>query len=420
MASKVVVRPRANGTIAYRVAGRMVPGGRVTSETFPTPEDAERFRVLVDRVGFAAARAVRDASDRSDLDVPTLRTFLETVLLTVDAVRARGTAPEYRRMAERTFLPRLGDMPVDAITRPAVVAWVAWQREQETYRSKQARTTAVAAQRDDPSVVVPEPKLYSSKSIRNAHSLLSQTLAAARDAHLVTTNVAYKVPMPTDDERGEMTFLTENEFVILDAEIPARYRTLVALLFGTGLRWGEATALQPGDLDLDAPIPCIRVVRAWKKGEGSIRYLGSPKTRQARRTVSLPPQLVPLLREQAAGKAAGDLLFANRRGNRIGQATFHGYVWTPALERAALAKPPLTKKPRIHDLRHSHAAIMINRGMDLLTLQHRLGHESLKTTGDTYGHLMPDALATAARLAGLSMSGAYPQLEAAAVGLVAG
>ncbi len=425
MASKPVPRRRANGDIVYRVPFRLAPGGSVTSESFdgtdgpntrPDPEralkDALHFASLVDRIGGAAARENRTVTGSAAWGAPTLRVFFEDVLADVDSARAKGTAPEYRRVAVRTWLPSLGDLPVDAITRDAVVRWVAWQRAQETDRSKRARAAAIAAQRKGRDVTVPEPVLFSPKTIRNAHSVLSQTLTAAVIKGHVPANVAKGVKLPSDAERREMVFITENEFVLLDAQIPEHYRPLIETLYGTGLRWGEVTALTPGDLDLDAPVPVLRVARAWKKAAtGSTGYLGAPKTRKARRTVALPAQLVNVLRGVIEGRRADALLFATPSGTQVGQAHFHEQVWTPALKRATQADPPLTKRPRIHDLRHSHASNMIARGMDLYTLADRLGHESVKTTADTYGHLRPDALALGARLAGASIAGALPQIE---------
>lgn len=412
MAAKPTPRQRADGTVVYRLPFRLAPGGKVTSETFDAYDDAVRFGQLVDKVGGQAAREIRSASTTSTMDIPTVATCLEQMLEVVDSARSRGTAPEYRRVAQRTWLPTLGHLPVDAVSRDAVVRWVAAQRAAETQSSARARRKAIAAQRKDPAVVVPEPVTYSPKSIRNAQSLLSQTLAHAVEHGWVTTNVAAGVPLPSDHEHEEMVTLTENEFVLLHAAITPHYRPLVLLLFATGLRWGEATALTPGDFDLDAPTPYLRVSRAWKKAAtGSTGYLGSPKSRRARRTVALPPALVDVVRPLAAGKPSDALLFTTPSGAQVGQAHFHERVWTRALRDAAAGTPPLTKRPRIHDLRHSHASLMISRGMDLLTLQRRLGHESLKTTGDTYGHLMPDALAAGAALSAVTISGAVPQIE---------
>ena len=54
-------------------------------------------------------------------------------------------------------------------------------------------------------------------------------------------------------------------------------------------------------------------------------------------------------------------------------------------ERAGL------ERIRVHDLRHSNASMLINMGVDIMEISRRLGHESTKTTWDTYGHLYPDS-----------------------------
>ena len=65
----------------------------------------------------------------------------------------------------------------------------------------------------------------------------------------------------------------------------------------------------------------------------------------------------------------------------------------------------LTKRPRVHDLRHTHASWMIAQGTDLFVLQRRLGHESITTTTDTYSHLLPDQQRAAAQAAGRALRG---------------
>lgn len=401
MAAKPVPRRRADGTIVWRQPFRLRPGGPVTYETFTSREEAVKFGALVDRIGGQAARDVRTTSGRSSSGVPTLGAWLEQHLAALSASATPGTVAEYRRMAARTWLPRLGHLPLDVIDRPAITAWIAWQRQQETARSRVAREKAERA-----GVRPPPARTVSPKTIANAHGLLSSTLEAAVDAEVITRNVAKRAPLPSDAERGEMVILTDSEFVELLGATPAHWQPLVALLYSTGMRWGEATALTPADLDLDGPTPVVRITRAWKKGEVGV-YSGGPKTRRGRRTVALPPQIVPDLRRLCAGKAAGDLLFTSVEGKRATSQHFNTRVW-----HRAVAASGLTKRPRVHDLRHTHASLMIAAGMDLLQLQHRLGHESLKTTGDTYGHLLPDAHARGSAFAAATMTGAFPEIEA--------
>ena len=380
--ASIAARTRTDGTTVYRIAYRH--NGRLRwTPTIADPAGAAEMKALLERLGPDGALAILRQRSGTTPTAPLLSDWLETHLTNLAASATPGTVAEYRRMAARTWGPRLGPLPLDAITADVVTGWVAWQRQQTTVRSKP----------------------YSPKSIRNAHGLLSTVLAAAVRAELIGYNRAKGTPMPSDAERPEMVILTANEYVLLHDALPARWRPLVALLYSTGLRWGEATALTPGDLDLDGVTPVVRVTRAWKKGKTGV-YLGSPKTRRSRRTVALPPQIVPDLRALAAGKAAGDLLFTSVEGKRVSGQHFNARVWHPAL-----AKSGLTKRPRVHDLRHSHASLMIAAGMDLLQLQHRLGHESLKTTGDTYGHLMPDAHARGAAFAGSTLAGAFPQIE---------
>ena len=407
MSATPVPHRHASGVTTWRQPFRLTPGGQVTTETFDTRAEAVQFGKLVDKIGGQAARDVRNASDSSALDMPTLKTWLETHLATVAASGTPGTVGEYRRMAARTWLPTLGPLPLDAITRAHVVAWIVAQRATETTRSIRARTKATAAHEKDPAVKIPTPKMYAPKSIKNAQGLLSDTLKAAmnEDPPLIPRNVAGGVPLPSDAERPEMVILTENEFTTLYGATPAHWQPLVALLYSTGLRWGEATALYPMDLDLDAVTPVLRVTRAWKKGNAGV-YLGAPKTRRGRRTVALPGQLVPVLRALCEGKKMTDLIFTAAEGGRVTGQHFGERVWRPSIERSGIGK-----HPRVHDLRHGHASQMIAAGMDLLKLQHRLGHESLKTTGDTYGHLMPDAHTAGAAFATLSLAGALPETE---------
>lgn len=90
-----------------------------------------------------------------------------------------------------------------------------------------------------------------------------------------------------------MTFLEHDEYQRVAAEItdPAA-RDLADWLVGTGMRWGEATALKVSDLNLTAARATVSVQRAWKKaakGSAKAFYLGPPKTKKARRVLALSP-----------------------------------------------------------------------------------------------------------------------------------
>lgn len=73
----------------------------------------------------------------------------------------------------------------------------------------------------------------------------------------------------------------------------------------------------------------------------------------------------------------------------VDQPHFHKYRWKRAVELAQ--KNGLGKTPRWHDHRHTYSAWLISAGVPLSEIQRRLGHESIQTTVDVYGHLMDNA-----------------------------
>lgn len=86
------------------------------------------------------------------------------------------------------------------------------------------------------------------------------------------------------------------------------------------------------------------------------------------------------------GKDPDDFLFLSRRGRPLHNGDFHTHVWRKLMKAlAAEGVAPF----RFHDLRHTHVAWLVTGGAPLPHIQARLGHESITTTIDTYGHLLP-------------------------------
>ena len=137
--ASVHTRLRKDGSVAFRVSYRI--NGRQAQDSFDDPAAAERFRLLVERVGGSAAREIlleEDARDEDARPVPSLGEWMERYL-DADAGHLVGiqrtTRNEYRRVADRTFLQRLADVPITGITTQAVKAWVNWQVEQPSRRN---------------------------------------------------------------------------------------------------------------------------------------------------------------------------------------------------------------------------------------------------------------------------------------------
>ena len=174
---------------------------------------------------------------------------------------------------------------------------------------------------------------------------------------------------------SEMKFWTVeefNKFLPCVPRLPARVG--FSVMFWTGLRIGELLALTPADIDLDAKT--LSVTKTFQTIDGR-EVVTEPKTPKSRRTIDMPPKLAEMLKGYMAALynlAPDDRLFP------FTKSYFH-HQMRKGCEACGL------EKIRLHDLRHSHASLLINLGYPVLVVSERLGHEDVETTLQTYGHL---------------------------------
>jgi integrase len=170
-----------------------------------------------------------------------------------------------------------------------------------------------------------------------------------------------------------MRFLTADELERLAASIDARYRSLVLVAGWGGLRWGELAGLRLGDVDRDAGRVNVTGQlstdgRTWR-----------PETKTAgRRSVDLPGSVMAELPDSGDG-----FVWTHPAGGPLNHSNFRRRYWLPAVDKAGLV--PL----RIHDLRHTAVALAVAAGAHPAEIQAQLGHTSIKTTLDEYGHILP-------------------------------
>lgn len=344
-------RQRADGTVAYRVMFRERKGSGVVSETFDTADQAEYFKGLVERIGGAAARAKR--AQAASTNGRTMTEVLDHYIEAAPDITP-GTGKEYRALLCRSGLADItGDVSVELIDRTDIEAWVKRRSTTPTKRTKQPPAA---------------------KTVANEHGLISTIFTHAVERGWCDTNPAkgVRLPKPIRAERG---ILTEQEFLTLWSKFSDRYKPLVWLLGATGLRWGEATALQWRDI----AGATITVQRAWKHGSGSKRELGAPKTARAYRRIETTPIVIASL---GTPGEPGDLIFTNTGGERVNYQTFYRDHWTPACAAAGVSVT-------IHGLRHFAASYMLSQGADLFEVSRALGHNDISVTANTYGHLVP-------------------------------
>lgn len=357
-------RRRGNGTTAYCV--RIRTRTTETTRTFTTRRARDTFMKRARHLGID--EALRVLALCPEPVEPTLGEWADHCYRERDLTE--GTARNYR--AYRVELGKLAHYPITTISRDDVTRW----------------TQALTRSGNSP------------KTVANKHGWLASIFADAVTAGHVTINPAEGTRLPKKHRR-EMLCLTPAQVGQLADMITPHYRSLVLFLATTGLRFGEATALAPEDVDGDT----IRVVKAWRRSRSGGWEVGPPKTRRSVRSVALTPQVADLL-NQGRGRA---FIFETPSGRPVRHATFTERHWTPTLallrgeplpagSRADAvlrarepASPAWSVKPRIHDLRHTAASWWLAAGTDIHVVRDQLGHESITTTLDTYGHLLPGA-----------------------------
>jgi integrase len=231
-------------------------------------------------------------------------------------------------------------------------------------------------------------------SVARAYRMLRRMLNVAVDRDLILKSPMRGVRAPRVP-RQEMRFLSADELERLAASIDPRYRSLILVAGWGGLRWGELAGLRMGDVDHDAR----RVRVTGQLSTDGRRWKPETKT-SGRRTVDLPASVMAELPggTLSSNPADGDdrrpddpspegsfFVWTQPNGGGLNHSNFRRRFFVPAVEKAELGKL------RIHDLRHTSVALAIAAGAHPAEIQAQLGHTSIKTTLDEYGHILPAA-----------------------------
>jgi integrase len=257
----------------------------------------------------------------------------------------------------------------------------------------------------------------SPRTVRYIHTILSAALAAAVKSRRLARNPAAAATPPSARQARspEMQAWTASQLAAFlrwaDAKSPLA--VLWHALSMTGMRRGEALALRWRDIDLDAGTVSIRrsagMIRNAGEGAGVVE--GDTKSGKPR-VVDLDPATVALLRahrKERGGLALqlvrdtalvlGDIEGAHRNPEHVSRQFARDLTRC----RSALGMETLTVI-RLHDLRHTHATVLLLAGVPVHVVSQRLGHASPTITMAVYAHVMPgnqrDAADLFARLIG--------------------
>lgn len=149
------------------------------------------------------------------------------------------------------------------------------------------------------------------------------------------------------------------------------------MLYWTGMRIGELLALTFEDLDMENQT--IRINKSYQRIQGK-DLITEPKTPKSNRVIAMPDFLKEALEEYLS------VLYGIMPHERI----FHYTKSYMEHEMIRGIKASGVKRIRLHDLRHSHASMLVEMGVPPLEIANRLGHEKIETTLNTYSHLYPD------------------------------
>ena len=279
---------------------------------------------------------------------------------------APSTADWYRDHWSRHVKPKLGTLPIEAVTTAKL-------REFFDKLHESGRTGTVTAVRR---VMVKVLNQAASEGLFPKGSPMAPLRGSFRKPSRKTVE-----PLPIEIVEA-----------FADA-IEPRCRLAVLLAGYCGLRGGRSEGIRLQDVrvrDRDGnlvPNPTLRVEQAVRTVRGHAE-IAEPKTEASRRPVSVPRFLVEEIDRHIGefGTTEDGRLFESvRNGGKNGGLVSH-FTLDKALSNAAekLGVP----KPRFHDLRHTCAALMIEQGAHAKAIQERMRHSSITITMDVYGHLL--------------------------------
>ena len=307
----------------------------------------------------------------------TVAEWLEQWLATYVTSLSPQTVESYQMIIRHHLIPALGAIPLNQL-QP--------QHLNDYYRR------ALSGGRADGKGGL------SARTVQYHHRILSEALTHAVKMEVLGRNPASAATAPRLQRRGIATLAPEDvpRFLAAAQEEP-HYALFHTALF-TGLRLGELLGLTWGGVDLD--LAQLRVMGALHKRRG-VCELREPKSPYSRRQIALLPSSALLLREHKAKQEAqstlsgkplsnSDFVFSRPDGSPLDPGTVR-QVFRRILRRAQLGHL------RFHDLRHSHATLMLMSDVHPKIVQERLGHSKIAVTLDTYSHVLPGLQEAAVR-----------------------
>jgi len=239
----------------------------------------------------------------------------------------------------------------------------------------------------------------SARSVYHHHRVIHEALEYAVRWQVIAVNPA-KAVAPPKPQRQLINVLTREEIhQLLEAAKGTKLYDPIFFAINTGMRRGEIFAVRWSDVDFRGIISVKQTLQRIK-GKGLV-FRHTTKTDGSRRTIAVSNSVISMLKrikkQQTENKIAlgseyqdHDLVFCNQDGTPINIDYF-------SREFGRLVRRKGLRHVRFHDLRHTHATLLLQQGEHPKVVSERLGHSTITITMDLYSHVMPNMQKKAAQ-----------------------
>ena len=221
----------------------------------------------------------------------------------------------------------------------------------------------------------------SARTVRQIHAPLRIALEDAVRDGIIPKNPAALVRLPPLEPVEIKPFTADDADRFLRANEEHRYYPIFHLALHSGLRLGEILALRVGR-DIDTFGRAVSVRETRRQGQ-----TGPPKSKESLRRVMLDEEATAVLAGATMRKQWGELAFPPSQ-------------YSVSQSMAGACDVAGLQRRRFHDLRHTHATLMIRSGANPRAVSNRLGHASVAFTLQTYSHVLPGMDEELAEVAG--------------------
>ena len=353
------------------------PGGKYVALYAKTPEE------LTEKVAIAQKEITEETFRREN---PTVKEYAEKWLTMPGAHIRTTTLVDYTSKVKIYIIEPLGDKYMAEVTP------------------------------DDVKMAIGKAAAQSASIYRGVQMLFKMIFSSAVESRIIDESPCKNLNPRGGKTPKERQALTDEQVItLLDAVRGLPPYPFIMLCLYSGLRREEALALQWDSVFLEGDAPHIVVCRAWHTEHNRPVILTDLKTKAAKRTIPIPPQLVECLKF-VKEKSTSDFVIANRDGGALSETqwrrvwgyvrtrtvrerTYYRYVngqkilhtVTPVLgERATHNNDVIYSidfEVTPHQLRHTYITRLLLAGVDVKTVQVLAGHEHAKITLDIYTHL---------------------------------